>query len=154
MREQPGHHNREQSGPQDREQSGPQKSQVLEQRSGRRNREQTCHQNREYSFHQNRRMSGQKTVGSSEQSDIKTKNWLCSLRICIYLSLSIQYDRSFISCSYHLWNVKCTNAVCPRMPHVCIFVTKMYLKKNVGGNRRERERERERERRKKELTNH
>ena len=33
---------------------------------------------------------------------------------------------SFILCLYDLRNVECTNAACPQVPHVCIFVTKMY----------------------------
>ena len=44
----------------------------------------------------------------------------------MYLPFIIQY---VISCLYDLRNVACTNPACPWVPHVCIFVTKMYLKK-------------------------
>ena len=31
-----------------------------------------------------------------------------------------------VSCLYDLCNVECTKAACPRVLHVCIFVTKAY----------------------------
>ena len=51
---------------------------------------------------------------------------LCSLWICIYLSFSSMFNHLIF---IWLWNVECTNAACPRVPHVYVFVTKKYLKK-------------------------